>query len=126
MFHTPNVHLVPLQAEAAGFPLVTVDTEGIKEAELADLTRAIALAVERHGIEGVVTGALMSVYQATRVQQNLPGARTLVLQPALVRRPGGVHGGVDRGWFPRHRRRGLCRTVRIPVAWEDDRPGGAR
>jgi diphthine-ammonia ligase len=68
MFHTPNIHLVPLQAEAAGLPLVSVETEGIREAELADLTRAIALAMECHGIEGVVTGALMSVYQATRVQ----------------------------------------------------------
>ena len=69
MFHTPNTHLVPLQAEAAGLPLVAVETEGIEEAELADLTRAIRLAVEQHGIEGVVTGALLSVYQATRVQR---------------------------------------------------------
>jgi diphthine-ammonia ligase len=69
MFHTPNVHLVPLQAEAAGLPLVTVETEGIEEAELSDLSRAICLAVERHGIKGVVTGALLSVYQATRVQR---------------------------------------------------------
>ncbi len=69
MFHTPNTHLVPLQAEAAGLPLVTVETEGIEEAELADLTCAIRLAVEQHGIEGVVTGALLSVYQATRVQR---------------------------------------------------------
>jgi ABC transporter with metal-binding/Fe-S-binding domain ATP-binding protein len=69
MFHTPNIHLVPLQAEAAGLPLVTVETEGEKEAELSDLSRAIACAVEQYGIEGVVTGALMSVYQTTRVQQ---------------------------------------------------------
>jgi diphthine-ammonia ligase len=69
MFHTPDVHLVPLQAEAAGIPLVTVETEGIEEAELADLSRAIALAVEKYGIEGIVTGALMSVYQAARVQR---------------------------------------------------------
>jgi len=69
MFHTPNVHLVPLQAKAAGIPLVTVETEGIEEAELADLSRAIRLAVKQYGIEGVVTGALMSVYQATRVQR---------------------------------------------------------
>ncbi|MCX6690620.1 MAG: diphthine--ammonia ligase, partial [Methanoregula sp.] len=69
MFHTPNVHLVPLQAEAAGLPLVSVETEGIKEDELADLSRAIRLAVERHGIEGVVTGALLSVYQGTRIQR---------------------------------------------------------
>lgn len=69
MFHTPDVHLVPLQAEAAGIPLVTVETEGIEEKELADLERAIALAVEQYGIEGIVTGALMSVYQATRIQR---------------------------------------------------------
>jgi ABC transporter with metal-binding/Fe-S-binding domain ATP-binding protein len=69
MFHTPNIHLVPLQAEAAGLPLVTVETEGIEEAELGDLLRAISLAVEQYGIEGVVTGALLSVYQATRVQR---------------------------------------------------------
>jgi len=69
MFHTPNTHLVPLQAEAAGLPLVTVETEGIEGAELGDLSRAISLAVEQFGIEGVVTGALLSVYQAARVQR---------------------------------------------------------
>jgi len=69
MFHTPNTHLVPLQAEAAGLPLITVETEGIEEAELGDLSRAITLAVKQYGIEGVVTGALLSVYQATRVQR---------------------------------------------------------
>ena len=69
MFHTPNTHLVPLQAESAGLPLVTVETEGRKEGELDDLTRALALAREQYGIEGVVTGALMSVYQASRVQR---------------------------------------------------------
>jgi diphthine-ammonia ligase len=69
LFHTPNIHLVPLQAEAAGIQLVTAETEGIEEAELKDLTRAITLAQELWGIEGVVTGALQSVYQAARVQR---------------------------------------------------------
>lgn len=69
MFHTPNVHMVPLQAEAAGIPLVSVETEGKEEAELSDLARVIRLAVDRHGIEGIVTGALLSVYQSTRIQR---------------------------------------------------------
>ena len=68
-FHTPNVSLTSLQAEAAGLPLVTVESEGVEEAEVADLSRAISRAVERHGIEGVVTGAIHSVYQATRIQR---------------------------------------------------------
>jgi diphthine-ammonia ligase len=69
MFHTPNVHLVTLQAEAAGLPLVDVETSGEKEKELGDLELALVLARERHGIEGVVTGAILSVYQATRIQK---------------------------------------------------------
>jgi len=69
MFHTPNIHLVELQSEALGLPLVVVVTEGKKEEELADLERAIAQAVTLFQIEGVVTGAVESVYQAERVQR---------------------------------------------------------
>ncbi|MCK8517597.1 diphthine--ammonia ligase [Methanoculleus sp. 7T] len=69
MFHTPNIRLAALQAEAAGLPLVEVETAGEKEAELQDLKRALLLAKERFGIEGIVTGAILSVYQATRVQR---------------------------------------------------------
>ena len=69
LFHTPNVHLTALQAEAAGIPLVTVASGGVVEEEVADLSRAISLAVEEHGIRGVVTGAIRSVYQAARIQR---------------------------------------------------------
>lgn len=69
MFHIPNVPLVALQAEAAGLPLVSVVTAGEKEKELADLRDALERARERYGIEGVVSGAIMSVYQASRLQQ---------------------------------------------------------
>lgn len=69
MFHTPNVPLVALQAEAAGLPLVCVETAGEKEKELQDLRDALECARERYGIEGVVSGAILSVYQASRLQQ---------------------------------------------------------
>jgi ABC transporter with metal-binding/Fe-S-binding domain ATP-binding protein len=69
MFHTPNVDVTGLQAEALGLPLVRVETEGKKEEELADLEEAIKQAKSRYGIEGVVTGAVESVYQASRVQR---------------------------------------------------------
>jgi len=69
MFHTPNIHLAALQAEAAGLPLVEVETAGEKEEELLDLARALLAAREQFGIEGVVTGAILSVYQAARVQR---------------------------------------------------------
>jgi diphthine-ammonia ligase len=69
MFHTPNIRWVQLQAQAAGLPLVETDSPGKKEEELEDLSRAIIGAVDTHGIEGVVTGAILSVYQATRIQK---------------------------------------------------------
>jgi ABC transporter with metal-binding/Fe-S-binding domain ATP-binding protein len=69
LFHTPNVCLVRLQAEAADLPLVETESAGIKEEELVDLGRALDIAAECHGIEGVVTGAILSVYQASRIQR---------------------------------------------------------
>ena len=69
MFHTPNIDVTALQAEALGLPLVSVVTEGRKEEELADLEKAIAEAKSKFHIDGVVTGAVESVYQASRVQR---------------------------------------------------------
>lgn len=69
MFHTPNIDVTGLQAEALGLPLVSVITEGKKEEELADLEKAIVEAKSKFGIEGIVTGAVESVYQSTRIQR---------------------------------------------------------
>jgi diphthine-ammonia ligase len=69
MFHTPNIDITTLQAQALRLPLVKVDSEGKKEEELADLEKAISQAINQFGIEGVVTGAVESVYQAQRVQR---------------------------------------------------------
>jgi diphthine-ammonia ligase len=69
MFHTPNIDVTALQAAALELPLISVVTEGLKEEELADLEKAIAQAKSKYQIEGVVTGAVESVYQASRVQR---------------------------------------------------------
>ena len=69
MFHTPNIGITEVQAEAMGLPLVKTITEGVKEEELKDLKKVIEKANKMYGIEGVVTGAVESVYQATRVQR---------------------------------------------------------
>lgn len=69
MFHTPNIDMTTLQAVALELPLVTVVSEGLKEDELANLEKAIAQAKSKYQIEGVVTGAIESVYQASRVQR---------------------------------------------------------
>ena len=69
MFHTPNIELSTLQAEALALPRVAKYTKGKKEEELEDLEDAIAQAAREHQIEGVVTGAVESVYQTERVQR---------------------------------------------------------
>jgi ABC transporter with metal-binding/Fe-S-binding domain ATP-binding protein len=69
MFHTPNIHLTKAQAKAIGLPLVEIETEGKKEEELKDLRKAIEIAREKFKIEGVVTGAVQSNYQMTRIQR---------------------------------------------------------
>jgi ABC transporter with metal-binding/Fe-S-binding domain ATP-binding protein len=69
MFHTPNIRCTHLQAEAMGLPLLSWPTCGVKEEELEDLMAAVAAAKDQYGIQGVVTGAIESVYQAARVQR---------------------------------------------------------
>lgn len=69
MFHTPNIHLTRMQAEAIGLPLIQQETLGEKEKELDDLRKAIIEAKERFQIEGIVTGAIRSEYQASRIQR---------------------------------------------------------
>src|SRR3989338_2233866 len=69
MFHTPNISFTQLQAESMNLPLLSRITKGIKEKELSDLKKLIREAVKKFGIEGVITGAIASVYQASRVQQ---------------------------------------------------------
>ena len=69
MFHFPNLKWTALQAESIGVPLLTEETEGVKEEELGDLKRALAKAKEEFGLRGIYTGALASVYQKTRVER---------------------------------------------------------
>jgi ABC transporter with metal-binding/Fe-S-binding domain ATP-binding protein len=69
MFHTPNIDVTLLQSQAMGIPLIRVVTKGEKEKELEDLKKAISEAISRYKIEGIVTGAVRSTYQASRVQR---------------------------------------------------------
>ncbi len=69
MFHTPNIMLVKKQAEVMGLPLITKTTKGVKEDELKDLELAIIEAKEKYNIEAIITGAMHSDYQASRIQK---------------------------------------------------------
>ena len=65
MFHYPNIHLVNLFSEALEIPLVKAETSGIKEKEVEDLKRVI----EKLDVDALVSGAIASNYQKTRVEK---------------------------------------------------------
>lgn len=69
MFHVPSIDKVFLQAKVMGLPIVFRESLGEEEKELGDLRGALIEAKNKFGIEGVVSGAVDSVYQATRVQK---------------------------------------------------------
>jgi ABC transporter with metal-binding/Fe-S-binding domain ATP-binding protein len=69
MFHTPSISKVEKQAITMGVPIIIQKTKGVKEEELKDLECAIKKSKDQFGIEAVVTGAVESAYQASRVQK---------------------------------------------------------
>jgi len=65
MFHYPNAELTGLFAEACSLPLVRAETLGVKEKELEDLKRLL----ENLNVEGIVSGAVSSNYQKSRLDR---------------------------------------------------------
>ena len=65
MFHTVNIDITRLQSEAWGIPYVEAKTKGVKEEELDDLKETLS----NLDIDGVITGAIASKYQADRVNR---------------------------------------------------------
>jgi len=90
MFHVPAIEWTSLQAEALGIAHVTAKTSGVKEEELAAMKEALAGLVASRGIECVVTGAVASEYQRSRVERVCDdlGIRTVnplwMIDPARV------------------------------------------
>lgn len=64
MFHYPNIRLVDLFSEAVGIPVVKAETPGIKEEEVEDLRSF----VESLEVDGIVSGAIASNYQKTKIE----------------------------------------------------------
>ena len=69
MFHTPSISKTKQQAKAMKIPIIVQKTKGEKEIELRDLEKAMRKAKKDFKIEGIVTGAVESVYQASRIQK---------------------------------------------------------
>jgi len=81
MFHTPNIDVTSMQADAMGIPLVEQITEGKKEEELKDLEKAILKAKKKYKLDGIITGALFSTYQRDRIEKICDKAGMKVFNP---------------------------------------------
>ncbi|AMD18452.1 hypothetical protein TL18_05745 [Methanobrevibacter sp. YE315] len=68
MFHVPNIHITDLLSQALDIPIISVETDGIKEEELEDLRSAFEN-LKSLGVEAIYTGALYSVYQKSRIEK---------------------------------------------------------
>lgn len=63
IFHTPNLAVVPLMAEAMGKELITAPSSGTEEGDMEGLRNAL----DGLDVEGVITGAVWSDYQWDRM-----------------------------------------------------------
>jgi ABC transporter with metal-binding/Fe-S-binding domain ATP-binding protein len=65
MFHSVNIHLADNLSESMKIPLIKSTSKGEKEDELNDLK----ILLEKLDIDGVISGALASEYQRTRIEK---------------------------------------------------------
>lgn len=63
LFHTPNLHLLPLQARAMEKSLVSIESDGTEKGDLFALKEILS----DLDVDGVVTGAIASDYQWGRI-----------------------------------------------------------
>ncbi|WP_296874164.1 TIGR00289 family protein [uncultured Methanobrevibacter sp.] len=68
MFHVPNIHITDLLSQALDIPIMSVETDGVKEEELKDL-KAAFFELKNLGVEAIYTGALYSQYQKSRIER---------------------------------------------------------
>jgi ABC transporter with metal-binding/Fe-S-binding domain ATP-binding protein len=74
MFHHPAVEWTHLQAEAMGIPLEVAEVTGEKDREIAELENILQALKKEHNLDGVISGALESEYQRTKIDLACDGA----------------------------------------------------
>src|SRR5207302_134729 len=116
MFHTPNLAVVRGVAECLGVPLVEAPCRSGPEAEVADLEAALARAQrEFHPLDGIVSGALASEYQRTRIDAIGHGLGLKTFAPLWHKEPHGyVRSLLAAGYDIRFSR---TAAEGVPNAW---------
>jgi ABC transporter with metal-binding/Fe-S-binding domain ATP-binding protein len=68
MFHTPNLPVVRGVAQCLGVPLLEAPVRAGAEEEVEDLESAVRQAHAAFQLDGIVSGAIASEYQRTRIE----------------------------------------------------------
>ena len=119
MFHTPNLGVVAGVAECLGLPLVEADVRSGKAEEVEDLKAAVAAAKREFGLDGLVSGALASEYQRTRIDRIGHETGLKSFAPLWHKEPREyLHQLLDDAWDIR-----FSRTAAdgVPKAWAGQR-----
>jgi len=69
MYHKSTKEIIELQSKSLNLPLIQINSKGEKEKELKELETALKLAKKNYNIKGIVTGALYSNYQKSRIEK---------------------------------------------------------
>lgn len=95
MFQVPGVAAVQYQAQLAGIPWISLDSEGVQEQEIDDLQAAL----EKLDIDGIVSGALRSDYQKSRLERMCQKLDIISWTPLWHQSPlSHIRGLVDNGF----------------------------
>lgn len=119
MFHTPNLALVRGVAACLDLPLAEVPVRAGAEAELDDLEVALLKARDSLRLDGIVSGALASEYQRTRLEAigHRLGLKTFT--PLWHKEPRAyMRGLLAGGWDIRFSR---CAAEGVPREWAGTR-----
>lgn len=95
MYHYPNIRLIDLFAECAGLSLIKAETSGKREEEVKDLKHVL----EGLDVEGVVSGAIASTYQKSRIDRICRELSLKSIAPLWGREPAELlHEMIDAGF----------------------------
>jgi len=124
MFHTPNLAVVAGVAECLGLPLREAPVRTGKDEEVEDLEQALAQAKADLGLDGIVSGALASEYQRTRLDAigHRLGLKTFA--PLWHKEPRAyLDGLLASGWDVRFSR---TAAEGVPAVWAGQRLDAGR
>ncbi len=77
VFHTPNLHMLPMMAEAMGLRSVTRESTGEESSDLLALKEVLS----GMDVDGIVTGAIASDYQWDRINDICEGLGLRTFSP---------------------------------------------